>query len=444
MTELQFPLDQADLTFTASGGSVIRRTVLPSGVRVLTEAVPGVQSASVSFSVPVGSRDETNGHFGSTHFLEHLLFKGTSKRTALEIAIAFDSVGGSSNAATGKEHTSYYARVQESAVPLAIDVIADMLTGSVLDPVEFENERTVILEELAMNEDDPQDVAHEAFFEEVLGDHELGRPIGGTNETITNVSRDAVWEHYRANYRPQDLVVVAAGSVDHVNIVELVERGLGEAGWNLDERNAPRERRSLEPAAVKRRSSLRVIHEENSQANILIGMQGLVGNDPRRYAMAVLNTVLGGGMSSRLFQEIREKRGLAYSTYSFNQGYSDAGVFGLYAGCSPAKAREVSELMLGELRKIATDGITPAELDLAYGNVSGGLALKFESTQARMSRLSGTELSTGEFVDLDEALRRFRAVSIADVSALAADLLQRELSIVAVGDVSEDTFSGLV
>jgi predicted Zn-dependent peptidase len=240
------------------------------------------------------------------------------------------------------------------------------------------------------------------------------------------------------------LVVVAAGSVDHVNIVELVERGLGEAGWNLDERNAPRERRSLEPAAVKRRSSLRVIHEENSQANILIGMQGLVGNDPRRYAMAVLNTVLGGGMSSRLFQEIREKRGLAYSTYSFNQGYSDAGVFGLYAGCSPAKAREVSELMLGELRKIATDGITPAELDLAYGNVSGGLALKFESTQARMSRLSGTELSTGEFVDLDEALRRFRAVSIADVSALAADLLQRELSIVAVGDVSEDTFSGLV
>ena len=444
MTELQFPLDQADLTFTASGGSVIRRTVLPSGVRVLTEAVPGVQSASVSFSVPVGSRDETNGHFGSTHFLEHLLFKGTSKRTALEIAIAFDSVGGSSNAATGKEHTSYYARVQESAVPLAIDVIADMLTGSVLDPVEFENERTVILEELAMNEDDPQDVAHEAFFEEVLGDHELGRPIGGTNETITNVTRDAVWDHYRANYRPQDLVVVAAGSVDHDNIVDLVKQGLGAAGWNLDELNAPRVRRSLEPAAVKRRSALRVIHEENSQANILIGMQGLVGNDPRRYAMAVLNTVLGGGMSSRLFQEIREKRGLAYSTYSFNQGYSDAGVFGLYAGCSPAKAREVSELMLAELRKIATDGITPAELDLAYGNVSGGLALKFESTQARMSRLSGTELSTGEFVDLDEALRRFRAVAIADVSELAADLLQRELSIVAVGDVSEDTFSGLV
>lgn len=444
MTELQFPLDQTDLTFTASGGSVIRRTVLPSGVRVLTEAVPGVQSASVSFSVPVGSRDETNGHFGSTHFLEHLLFKGTAKRTALDIAIAFDSVGGSSNASTGKEHTSYYARVQESAVPLAIDVIADMLTSSVLDPVEFNNERTVILEELAMNEDDPQDVAHEAFFEQVLGDHELGRPIGGTNETITNVTRDAVWEHYRANYRPQDLVVVAAGSVEHDNIVQLVEAGLTSAGWNLAEQNAPRERRSLEPASVSRKSSLHVIHEENSQANILIGTQGLVGNDYRRYAMAVLNTVLGGGMSSRLFQEIREKRGLAYSTYSFNQGYSDAGVFGLYAGCSPAKAREVSELMIGELRKVAESGITPAELELAYGNVSGGLALKFESTQARMSRLSGTELSTGEFVDLDEALNRFRAVTIQDVTDLAADLVGRELSIVAVGDVSEDTFAGLV
>jgi len=444
MNEIQFPLDQNELTFTASGGSVIRRTVLPSGVRVLTEAVPSVASASVSFSVPVGSRDETNGHFGSTHFLEHLLFKGTTKRSALDIAIAFDSVGGSSNASTGKEHTSYYARVQESAVELAIDVIADMLTSSVLDNKEFDNERTVILEELAMNEDDPQDVAHEAFFEQVLGEHELGRPIGGTNETITNVTRDAVWEHYKANYRPQDIVVAAAGSLDHDVLVALVEKGLADAGWKLDSQEQPRERRSLQPANIEPKSALRVIHQDNAQANILIGTQGIVGNDFRRYAMAVLNTVLGGGMSSRLFQEIREKRGLAYSTYSFNQGYSDAGVFGLYAGCSPAKAREVAELMVAELQKVAADGITQAELELAFGNVSGGLALKFESTQARMSRLSGTELSTGEFVDLDEALRRFRAVTIEDVRSLAADIAALPMSIVAVGDVTEDTFSGLV
>ena len=213
MSDYQFPLDQSELSFTASGGSSIRRTVLPSGVRVLTETMPSAQSASVSFSVAVGSRDETNGHYGSTHFLEHLLFKGTKKRTALDIAIEFDKIGGSSNASTGKEHTGYYARVQDTSLPVAVDVIADMLTSSLIDPVEFENERTVILEELAMNDDDPEDVAHEAFCEAVLGAHALGRPIGGTPETIKAVTRDAVWEYYKNNYRPQDLVVAAAGGV---------------------------------------------------------------------------------------------------------------------------------------------------------------------------------------------------------------------------------------
>ena len=233
MSEIYFPLDQSELSFTASGGSTVHRSILRSGVRVLTEHVPGAQSASVSFSVAVGSRDETNGHFGSTHFLEHLLFKGTKRRTALDIAIAFDSVGGSSNASTGKEHTSYYARVQDKALPLAVDVIADMLTSSLIDATEFENERTVILEELAMNDDDPQDVAHEAFSEAVLGDHELGRPIGGNKETIGAVSRDAVWQHYQQNYRPQDLVVAAAGGVKHSDFVALVEKELSAAGWDL-------------------------------------------------------------------------------------------------------------------------------------------------------------------------------------------------------------------
>ena len=361
MSEIFFPLDQNDLSFTASGGSSVRRTILPSGVRVLTENVPGAQSASVSFSVAVGSRDETNGHFGSTHFLEHLLFKGTKKRTALEIAIEFDRVGGSSNAATGKEYTSYYARVQDKSIPVAVDVIADMLTSSLIDPAEFENERTVILEELAMNDDDPQDVVHEAFAEAVLGEHELGRPIGGTNDTINAVQRDAVWEYYKANYRPQDLVIAAAGGVDHADLIALVEKGLTEAGWDLSLEADPVARRDQTPAKIERSQALRVITRPNAQANILVGSQGILAEDPRRYAMAVLNTVLGGGMSSRLFQEIREKRGLAYSVYSFNQGYSNASYFGLYAGCSPAKSREVTELMLAEFEKVATAGITAAE-----------------------------------------------------------------------------------
>ena len=440
MSEIYFPLDQNELSFTASGGSTVHRSILRSGVRVLTEHVPGAQSASVSFSVAVGSRDETNGHFGSTHFLEHLLFKGTKRRTALDIAIAFDSVGGSSNASTGKEHTSYYARVQDKALPLAVDVIADMLTSSLIDPVEFENERTVILEELAMNDDDPQDVAHEAFSEAVLGDHELGRPIGGNNETIGAVTRDAVWQHYQQNYRPQDLVVAAAGGVNHGEFVDLVERELRAAGWNLDLDAAPVARRSNDEATIKRGKPLQVIKRPIAQANILVGMKGIIGNDPRRYAMGILNTVLGGGMSSRLFQEIREKRGLAYSVYSFNQGYSDASTFGLYAGCSPAKAEQVTRLMLEEFEKIAQSGITTDELELAIGNISGGLALKFESSQARMSRLIGSEMTTGEFFDLDETIDRFNAVTVDHVQELVQDLLNNERTIVAVGDVEEKTF----
>jgi predicted Zn-dependent peptidase len=444
MSEIIFPLDQSELSFTASGGSSVRRTILPSGVRVLTEHMPGAQSASVSFSVAVGSRDETNGHYGSTHFLEHLLFKGTKRRTALEIAVAFDSVGGSSNASTGKEHTSYYARVQDKALPVAVDVIADMLTSSLIDPTEFENERPVILEELAMNDDDPQDVVHEEFSAAVLGDHPLGRPIGGTQDTIQAVTREAVWQHYKANYRPQDLVVVAAGGVDHNNLIDLVEKGLTDAGWNLDERNEPVARRLLNPAQITRGTDLKVIHRPIQQANVILGMQGLIADDSRRYAMGILNTVLGGGMSSRLFQEIREKRGLAYSVYSFNQGYSDGAYFGLYAGCSPAKTAEVTKLMIAEFEKIASNGITEDELALAKGNISGSLALKFESTQARMSRLASAEIVQGQFIDLDQSLAMFEKVTNQDIIELASDLASRDRSIVAVGDVKAELFAPFV
>jgi predicted Zn-dependent peptidase len=406
--------------------------------------VPGAQSVSVSFSVAVGSRDETNNHFGSTHFLEHLLFKGTKKRTALDIAVAFDSVGGSSNASTGKEHTSYYARVQDTALPIAVDVIADMLTSSLIDPTEFENERPVILEELAMNDDDPHDVVHEEFSTAVLGDHPLGRPIGGTQETISAVTRAAVWEHYQQNYRPQDLVVAAAGSVDHQGLVKLVEQGLLAAGWDLSIAAEPVARRLLHPAKISRGVKVKVINRPISQVNIVLGSEGLSVDDPRRHAMGILNTVLGGGMSSRLFQEIREKRGLAYSVYSFNQAYSDAATFGLYSGCSPAKAIEVTTLMLEELEKVATKGITKAELELAQGNISGSLALKFETNQARMSRLATAEIVSGEFMDLDESLLRFEQVSLGDVQSLAADLVSRPRSLVAVGDVDQAMFDQFV
>ncbi|WP_025158356.1 M16 family metallopeptidase [Leifsonia aquatica] len=443
---VDLPLGLADLSFAASGDALVRRTVLPSGVRVLSEQVPGARSATLGYWVAVGSRDETGavpGSLGSTHFLEHLLFKGTPSRSALDIAIAFDSVGGEHNAMTAKEYTCYYAKVQDRDLAMAVEVIGDMLTSSLLDPVEFENERGVILEELSMAEDDPADVANERLFSAVLGEHPLGRPIGGRPETIRAASRDAVWSHYRANYRPQDLVITAAGAVDHDLLVDGVVRALAAAGWDPDVTAAPVERRAATAAPIQRGTALVTVERPTEQANLLIGVPGIVATDPRRTTMSVLNSVLGGGMSSRLFQEIRERRGLAYAVYSFSGSYSDAGVFGLYAGCAPAKARQVAELMLDELHRLADHGITPDELRRAVGQLSGGAALALEDSDTRMSRLGRAEISMGEFADLDESLRRLHLVTADDVRDLARDLADRPVSVSAVGSVTDDLFAGL-
>ncbi|MFJ3491843.1 M16 family metallopeptidase [Leifsonia aquatica] len=442
---VDLPLGLADLSFAASGEALVRRTVLPSGIRVLSEQVPGARSATLGYWVAVGSRDETDepGSLGSTHFLEHLLFKGTRSRSALDIAISFDSVGGEHNAMTAKEYTCYYAKVQDRDLAMAVEVIGDMLTSSLLDPVEFENERGVILEELSMAEDDPADVANERLFSAVLGAHPLGRPIGGRPDTIRAASRDAVWAHYQANYRPQDLVITAAGAVDHDLLVDGVVRALAAAGWDPEVTASPVARRSDVAAPIERGSALVTVERPTEQANLLIGVPGIVATDPRRTAMSVLNSVLGGGMSSRLFQEIRERRGLAYAVYSFSGSYSDAGVFGLYAGCAPAKTRQVAELMLDELHRLADDGITPDELRRAVGQLSGGAALALEDSDTRMSRLGRAEITLGEFADLDESLRRLHLVTADDVRDLARDLADRPISVSAVGSVTDDVFAGL-
>ncbi|MFZ2964935.1 MAG: pitrilysin family protein, partial [Rhodoglobus sp.] len=387
------PLDLAELTFTASGGSLVRRSVLPSGVRILSESVPAARSATIGFWVAVGSRDEHPDSYGSTHFLEHLLFKGTATRSALDIAVAFDAVGGEHNAMTSKEYTCYYAKVQDRDLPMAVDVLADMFTSSVLDPVEFENERDVILEELAMADDDPSDVASERFFEAVLGQHPLGRPIGGNPETIRAVTRDAVWSHYRENYRAQDLVITVGGAVDHDALVAGVTTALERAGWDLAVGAQPIGRRDVELDLIERGSPLVVVRRPIEQANIILGVTGMAASDQLRPTMTVLNSILGGGMSSRLFQEIREQRGLAYSVYSFAPSYSDAGLFGLYAGCTPAKAPQVAELMLGEFARLGSGGVTEEELARAVGQLSGSSALALEDSDTRMSRLGRSELT---------------------------------------------------
>jgi predicted Zn-dependent peptidase len=447
MTVVPLPLEQNQpgdtLVHGTDGGSVVRRSVLPGGVRVLTEAMPGQRSATIGFWVGVGSRDEAPGQHGSTHFLEHLLFKGTKRRTALEIASAFDEVGGESNAATAKESTCYFARVLDTDLPMAIDVIADMITGAVLDPAEMEQERDVILEEIAMDSDDPTDVAHENFVAAVLGPHPLGRPIGGTPAAIRAVARDSVWEHYRRYYRPDELVITAAGGLEHDVVCRLVVDALHAAGWSLEPTAAPVDRRSTERAEITGTAGLHVVKRAVEQANIIMGCPTIVATDERRYVMSVLNAVLGGGMSSRLFQEIREKRGLVYSTYSFASSYADAGYFGMYAGCTPSKVRQVLDLLGVELDKLAEGGISDDELRKAVGQLCGGIVLALEDTGSRMSRLGRAELVSGEYQDIDETLRLIKAVTAQEVQDLAKELAAAPRTVTVVGPFEETETFGL-
>lgn len=443
------PLDQAELTVDLSG-SLMRRSVHPSGLRVLTELMPSARSASIGFWVGVGSRDEQAertdgpGSLGSTHFLEHLLFKGTPTRDAYTIATSFDQIGAEHNALTAKEYTCYYAKVRDADLDGAVTVLADMVTNSVLDQDEFETERGVILEELAMATDDLADVASERFFEEVFGDHPLGRPIGGHAETIEAARRDDVDRHYRDRYDPSTLVVTAAGAVDHDRLVDQVITALNlspEDRWHTDRVTLPVRRTQpqqlAEPVAVPGQAPrVRLFDRPSEQINLLIGTSGLRANDPQRFAFGIMNSVLGGGMSSRLFQEIREKRGLAYTSYSFGASYSDGGLFGMYAGTAPGKAAEVVELSRIELQKVAASGITEEERERALGQIAGSSALALEDSDTRMGRLARAELGNGELFDLDTSLARFEAVSAEEIRQAAADIIARPLTVVAVGDTS--------
>jgi len=397
-----------------------------------------MRSVSVGAWVGVGSRDEQDGHHGSTHFLEHLLFKGTATRTSQQIAEAFDAVGGEANAATGKEYTCYYARVLDLDLAMATATIADMVTSAKIAAPDLELERGVILEELAMNDDDPSDVVHEQFATAVLGHHPLGRPIGGTPATIRAVPREAVLAHYRTHYRPDTLVVTAAGGVDHEALVDLVTTGLAAGRWPCDPDQVPAPRRGTVLAAgVPEHGTELMVRRPTEQANVVLGGTGLTATDERRFALLVLNTALGGGMSSRLFQEVREKRGLAYSTYSFASSHADTGLFGLYAGCTPAKVDEVTALLVEQWQRLADEPVPPAELARAIGQLSGGLVLGLEDSGSRMTRLGKAELVTGELLSVDESLERVRAVTAAQVQDLAADLASRPRSVVCVGPFGE-------
>jgi predicted Zn-dependent peptidase len=410
---------------------VVRRTVLPSGLRIITEQVPGQRSATIGVWVGVGSRDESPALHGCSHFLEHLLFKGTSGRSALDISIALDAVGGEFNAFTSKEYTCFHARVLDQDLPLAVDVLGDMVTSSLISPEDVDAERDVILDEIAMHDDDPDDVAHNLFAAQAWGDSPLGRPIAGTEASIEAMTREQVLRFYRRHYRPERMVVAVAGNVDHTKVVRQIRQAFSRHDFLAG---------TAEPAvarqvAVARRVGAGVTEATRhfEQVNVVLGVNGITRSDDRRFALGVLNAALGGGTSSRLFQEVREKRGLAYSVFSFATQHVDAGLVGVSVGCLPAKLDQVLAVVRAELAKVAGSGIDADELARGKGQLKGGLVLGLEDSASRMSRLGKSELVDDDLLSIDEVLARIDAVTLDDVRALAGELFTQPEILAVVG-----------
>ncbi|MFI9719642.1 M16 family metallopeptidase [Streptomyces sp. NPDC052396] len=420
----------------ANGIGTVRRTTLPGGLRVVTETLPSVRSATFGIWAGVGSRDETPALNGATHYLEHLLFKGTRKRSALDISAAIDAVGGEMNAFTAKEYTCYYARVLDTDLPLAIDVVCDMLTGSLIEAADVDAERGVILEEIAMTEDDPGDCVHDLFAHTMLGDTPLGRPVLGTVDTINALTRDRIARFYKKHYDPTHLVVAAAGNVDHAKVVRQVRAAFEKAGVLGRTDAVPAGPRSG-ARTIRTAGRVELLGRKTEQAHVVLGMPGLARTDERRWALSVLNTALGGGMSSRLFQEVREKRGLAYSVYSYTSGFADCGLFGVYAGCRPSQVHDVLKICRDELDKVATEGLSDEELTRAVGQLAGSTVLGLEDTGALMNRIGKSELCWGEQMSVDDMLARISAVTPDEVRAVARDVLGQRPSLSVIGPLKD-------
>jgi predicted Zn-dependent peptidase len=420
-----------------AGAGAVRRTVLPGGLRVITESMPTVRSAAFGIWAGIGSRDESPADAGASHYLEHVLFKGTRRRSALEISAAIDAVGGDLNAFTAKEYTCYYARVLDDDLPLAVDVVSDMVASSVNRAEDVEAERGVILEEIHMRDDDPGDLVHDEFSIALYGDEPLGRPILGTVESINALSRDRIHGYYTRHYVPPNLVVAVAGNVDHDEVVRLVTRAFEDRLGGDDRPSPPR----IDGAPVPAAPSVRVLDKDTEQAHVILGGVGVSRTDERRFALGVLNAALGGGMSSRLFQEIREKRGLAYSVYSYTSQYADTGVFGVYAGCQPGKVDEVLSICRDEIARIADQGIEGEELDRGKGQLRGAMVLGLEDSGSRMSRIGKSELVYESFLPIEEVLGRIEAVTPDDIRAVARSVLAAPQALTVIGPFGDRDFT---
>ncbi len=407
-----------------------QESTLSNGLEVVTERLPNVRSVAIGFWVDYGSRDEIPEMSGSAHFIEHLLFKGTKARSAQEISEAFESLGAEFNAFTTKEQTGYHARLLDQHMPEAISLLSDMIEGSVMKSEDIEAERSVILEEIRGHEDAPDDHVHDLFLENLWSDHPLGRPVAGTYGTVGDVSREQLVELYKRVYRADRMVIAATGNLDHDDLVARLESAkLPVVETSADPRN-------IQEAGFQPHT--KVIRRDSEQSHIVMGAPALKAHDPERFAFLILDCALGGGMSSRLFQEIREKNSMAYSVFSHYSMYSDAGYHAVYAGTNPARANEAVKRIKDELGKISTNGITAEELQRCREHMKGQMVLSFESTGHRMFRLGRAKITKGEMLTLDELIEKMDSVSLEQVNALAARIYSPEdLAITVLGPLDE-------
>jgi predicted Zn-dependent peptidase len=410
---------------------------LDSGERVISEKVPSVRSVSLGFWIGAGSRDERPDRAGVSHFIEHLLFKGSRSYDAQQIAETFDAMGAELNAATSREHTVVYSRVPDQHVETALEVMTDMVFAPVF--AEVDQEREVVLEEIAMYEDTPQDLVHDLFSDAVFGSHALGRPVIGTAEVISTISKRAIAGYHRSMYTGGNIVVSAAGNITHDKFVSLLERF--EARSAVTARTGPHIRR---PIAHLPAPGLRFERKDTEQYHLCLGAPGIARSDRRRFTASLLDGILGGSASSRLFQEIREKRGMAYAVYSFASQYTDTGLVGIYVGTREENLGPCVEICAEQIGEIAAGKLRPGELDRAKESLKGRIMLSMESTSNRMSRLGKSLISDSELLTFDRIIAEIDAVDEDAIADLAGGLLAPELLSAAGVGPDEDRFRAAV
>ena len=411
---------------------------LDSGERVITEKLPSVRSVAIGFWIGAGARDETDAKAGLSHFIEHLLFKGTARHSAQESAEIFDGMGGELNAATSREHTVVYARVADHHLETAVDVMTDMIFGPVF--ADLDSERDVVLEEIAMYEDTPQELVHDLFSQAVFGAHPLGRPVIGTAEVISAVSRRSIASYHRSMYTPGNIVVAAAGNLEHGRLLTLIQRA---ANAQLD-LPAPGARRVRRPLVKAPRPGTRFQRKDTEQYHVCVGAPGIARSDRRRFAASLLDGILGGSASSRLFQEIREKRGMAYSVYSFASQYTDTGLIGVYVGTREENLDACLEIVAEQVAEIAAGNLREAELERAKENLKGRIMLSMESTSTRMSRLGKSLITDSELLSLERIIAEIDGVEAEELAELASVLLAPELLAASGIGPSEERFFSAV